>query len=281
MRTFYAACAVLSITHATFAATTIEFDGQGDGPETMMISKGKVLMRTGQDEDMVYDDRTRRMTMITHSERGYFVLDPDTMMERMQGMQAQSQQQMQQLQQELGPAMQQMKQQFQQLLDDPNLSDAQKQMIQQQLEQMSGAASAMPEAPSGGMPMSEPVRVQATGESRKVGGIACRVHRMSQGGRDIQEMCIASRQAVGVPADDYQTMQNMFAVMREIAEKSMAAVGMHGAAPSFPDVDGVPVEIRDLEDGTVSVLRSVSTKSIADSKFAIPAGYRETDPFGP
>ena len=129
------------------------------------------------------------------------------------------------------------------------------------------------------MPVSEPMRVTATGKSRKVAGYNCKVHRMSQGGRDIQEMCIASRKAVGVPQGDYQTMQNMFAFMREIAEKSMAAIGMRGAGPSFPDIDGVPVEIRDLKDGSVSVLRRVSTKSISDSKFAVPAGYRQHDPF--
>ena len=280
MRTFYAACLAFSITHTTFAATTIEFEGQGEEPSTFLISKGKVLICTGETEDMLYDERAGRVTMIDHAERGYFVMDPDEMAERMQGMQARSQQQMQQLQQQMGSAMEQMRQQMETLLNDPDIPDQQKRMIQQQMAQMSGGAGAMPGAPPGGMPDQQPMQVEATGESRKVAGIKCNVHKVSQGGRYIQEVCVAGRKATGVPQSDYQTMQNMFAFMRNLAEKSMAAMGVSGGGGhAYPDIEGVPVEIRDFEEGTVSVLRSVSTESIADSTFAIPAGYKELDPF--
>ena len=270
MKTFYAAIAALSITPATFAATTVEFDAQGEGPETFLISKGKVLMRSGENEDMVYDDRKRQMTMIDHSRRGYFVMDPEKMAAQMQGMQSQMQGQM-------GAAMEQMKQHMQTLLDNPDISDEQKKMIQDEMAKMSARSGAMPTAP-GAAP--EPMKIKATGKSRKVAGINCKMHRVSRGGRTVQEVCVASRKATGMPKDDYQTMQNMFSFMREIAEKSMSAMGMSGGGgAAFPEIDGVPVEIKDMEDGTVSVLRNVSTKSIADSTFSVPAGYREHNPF--
>ena len=208
--------------------------------------------------------------MIDHGRRGYYVMDPQAMAEGAQAMQAQNQQSM-------GEAMQQMQQHMQALLDNPDIPESQKKMFREEMAKMMGSTGSTPGA--GGVPQLPPMRIEPTGESRKISGIKCNMFMVTRGSEATQEVCVASRKAAGVPQDDYATLRGMFAFMREMAEQSMAAMGAGGGGPAFPDYDGVPVQITDLEDGSVSTLRNVSTKSVSDSAFSVPAGYRQHDPF--
>lgn len=266
MRSFYAACVALSITPATFADTAIEL-----GDQIIKIKNGNVLLEDEQ-EDMLFDGK--RMIVIDHKARGYFVMDPKVMGDKAKAMQAQMQPQMQQLQQQLGPMMQQM----QTLLDNPDIPENQKAGIRAQLERLTAGAGAATASP-GAMPKPQPVTVRATGETRAVRNIPCKVVLVSRGSRNVQEACVATRKDAGVPEADYQAMRNMFAFMRKTAEEMMTSMGMQAPGSMFPDFEGVPVEIKDLEDGKVSTLRSVSTKPIDAAAMRIPAGYRQNDPF--
>ncbi len=276
MRTFYAACIALFIAPVTSADTTMEFDAQGDGlPNEIVIKGNKVLMHSSDGEDMVYDASQKNTTMIDHERRGYYVMDPQAMVEGAKAMQSQMQGQtgagMQQ--------MQQMQQYMQTLLDDPNIPEDQKNMYREEMAKMMGSAGATPVAPAGSMPALAPMRIESTGESRKISGIKCKMFVVSKGDKAMEEVCVASRKAAGLPEEDYATLRSMFAFMREMADQSMAAMGVESGGPEFPDYGGVPVQIKDLDDGSLSTLRNVSTKSVSDSAFSVPAGYRQHDPF--
>ncbi len=258
MRSFYAACVALSITPATFADTTMLFDDQ-----VFLVKDGRVLIR-GDQEDTLFDGQ--RVTVIDHKRRGYFVMDPKTMGEKAKAMQGQMQSQMQQMQQQLGPMMQQM-------LDNPDIPESQKNQIRAQLAQLTGGAGAS----TGAMPKPQPVTVRATGETRTVRNIKCKVILASRAARAIQEACVATPRAAGVPEADYRALRNMFAFMRKTAEEMMTSMGMQSPGPVFPDFEGVPVQIKDLEDGEVSTLQSVSTNRIDADAMRVPADYRQND----
>ena len=129
--------------------------------------------------------------------------------------------------------------------------------------------------PGSGVYERQPMTIRATGENRRIAGIDCAMHMVSEGGQPVEEVCVATPQSVGIPQDDYQTLRGMFAFMQEMADQVMG--GASGFA--MPDFDGVPVQIRDLDDGSVSTLRSVSTRKINANALSVPADYRQLDPY--
>ena len=197
-------------------ATLVYTDSDSNTPRNIYIKDGRVLMESGEGESMLYEESRRTMTMIDHNRRAYFSFNPEQMAQQTQTMQQQAQSQM-------APMLEQMKAQFEQILKDPNIPEAQKQALRQQMASFGAAGGNS----SAGAPAAQATTtMRATGESRKIAGIKCKMHVVMRGPSPEQEVCVGRHSDAGISRQDYNTMQSMFALMQETAKKSMAGMGM-------------------------------------------------------
>jgi hypothetical protein len=103
---------------------------------------------------------------------------------------------------------------------DPKLME---QMMQQNMEHMTKEQRAQMEAAMKNMrssgyfgPQSEPV-IEATGERREVGGLACSVERVTQDGALLREDCRTTLDALGLDAADVKRLQRTIQRMQKYA----------------------------------------------------------------
>lgn len=157
------------------------------------------------------------------------------------------------------------------VLDEPTLERLQAQM--RQAFEMMERLGMDPEALGlGAMP--EPGRQVRTGESRTVGGHRCDVFRYEVEGRAESISCVAPPESVGVPADDWQTVSAMFAMMRRMV--SSIVPGGFDDFEFTPD-DGVLIESTDGDGGNRQRLAGVDDATLDAAAFRVPAGWRRAD----
>jgi hypothetical protein len=135
-----------------------------------------------------------------------------------------------------------------------DMPEDQKGMMEQMLKEMMGDV---------------PTDLKQTGDSARVGEFACRRVDAYVNGEKVEELCLAKRGDVGLSASDYDTLMGMFRLMAKMAPE-MAW---------WARLDGVPVQMMELEDGETDTLAQISTEALSDSLFQIPESYRRVDPF--
>ena len=101
---------------------------------------------------------------------------------------------------------------------DPKLME---QMMQQNMEHMTKEQRAQVETAMKNMrssgyfgPQSEPV-IEATGEKREIGGLACAVERVTQDGQLLREDCRTTLEAIGLDPADVKRMQRVILRMQK------------------------------------------------------------------
>jgi hypothetical protein len=90
------------------------------------------------------------------------------------------------------------------------------------------------------------------------------VHAATLEGETIQELCVATTGDVGVGAGDADTLQSAMNMFRDIAMRMVQSLGaMADSSALIPPIpDGIPVEVRDLKEGTVHRLAGVSDDTV-------------------
>jgi hypothetical protein len=237
------------------ADTTLSFkDERQAKPSSFLIKDGKILMQ-GQDPQggqfaSIYDSQKNHFVIVDYGNRSYYIMDKamiDSQIKTMNQMRAQMEQRM--------------KAQIEQMPEE------QRAMMEQRMQAMLNP------------PTPPALKFEKTGRTTKVNGISCKLLNVYRGDMLAREVCVADVKAVNMPEKDYSTMKSMFSYMKEMAEtfsKQSPMAGNEGAM--MADMDGIPVEMRDLQTGANSRLEGVATTTIDPSLFSIPDGFNQIDP---
>lgn len=233
---------------ADFEAT---YRKQGDSGETsrVAVKNGDVVMGDHR-ATVLYRANTKDIVAIDHEKRTYLVFDEATA-RRME-------QQMADMREQMADAMRQLESQMSQM------SEEQRAMMQQMLKQQ-GMGAQPPGTPR--------MAVQRVGKAR-VGGMSCEKYRVTENGRPASEACVVPPGSVGMSAADYRALLTATDNMRNMVERMTGGfTQMKGM--DFRALEGVPVQVRDLDDGSVSVLATHSDAKLDASMFRVPEGYRQ------
>jgi len=120
------------------------------------------------------------------------------------------------------------------------------------------------------------LKVTASKENRTVNGYPCRVYQLRREDTLIKTICVASAEALGLSADDYQTLRDFFHFNYQAQSKMMIAAGKTDF--TFIDyrkekIPGVAVEITEYADKPAEhpslQIQQVSTKTLEPSLFEI------------
>lgn len=261
--------AALSCIGAAHADVTLRFVDQPDGViSTVMVKDGKVRIEDAETASeggiTIFDSASGTLTVIMDSERSYSEFTAEDMRrqaEQMKGMLQDAQAGMKGYMEEAMRA----------------VPPEQRAMIEQQMAQMGMDMSA---SLSEEMPK---LSTRRTGRTEKVAGVRCEIYESYLDADKIQEACVASPGALDISKADHQALVAMMDFMGSMAEITGDIMGADGAgigadfAMEFKE--GVPVQLRDLEEGSLMVLQDHSDSRLGAELFQVPAGYRRTDSF--
>ena len=166
---------------------------------------------------------------------------------------------------------------------DPKLME---QMMQQNMEHMTKEQRAQMEEAMKNMsssgyfgPQSEPV-TEATGEKREIGGLACTVERVTQGGQLLYEDCRTTLDAIGLDPADVKRMQRVILRMQKYANSVTANLRLvKSAHRDKVDPQHPLVERRCFDQGKPSgdVTLRVRSETVPADWFVTPPDYSRMD----
>ena len=103
----------------------------------------------------------------------------------------------------------------------------------------------------------------------KVGGVSCEKVTVMQGGSSVTEACITDAKTLGISAADFDAVMSMYALMGRVSSTMRSGPGKDFLGA----LDGIPVMLRDPEDGSVRSLKAVSTDDLDEKIFKVPSTY--------
>lgn len=216
------------------ATTVLELDTQDGGIAgrvTVAVQDGRIRVEQGAAGWMLYDGTRNTVVLVDTRNRSYVELTRDEM--RRYGQQ---------------------------------ISAARK-LLDEQLPGMLPEQRAAIEKMMGGAGRKAPLLFQSTGQKRQVAGHACTGGRLVRSGKVQEEACVAAPGDLGMPADEYQTVRNMYKLMHEMQE-----LGAPGILPDLSEIEGVPIEISNPQ-GDVQRLKRVTHERLPADRFTRPEGY--------
>ncbi len=233
------------------ADTVIHFKTNAPGsPESMAIKGDKVMISAPEKNGrFIMDTTSEKIVMINDQEKKYFEIDSNTIEQTASMMDVMRQTMLAQLQ---------------------NLPEAQRKALEARLGL---SADAPPPAPK--------VEVKPTASKIKVNGIPCTLTDIYTDNTKTAEACVATTKAAGISDADYRTMQKMFRLSKKLAEKSAKMTGP--AAGKFaksltPELDGFPMQVRDLRNGNQVIVSKIETKKLTEKDFNPGRSYRKFNP---
>ncbi|MFW5453246.1 DUF4412 domain-containing protein [Thioalkalivibrio sulfidiphilus] len=261
--------AVASTSTALLADMTLHFTDSDGATGSRLMIKGELVRMEEQAEDgsviySLYDSRKRTLTMIIDEEQSYSELTEE-------GLKAQAGE-MRAVQQEF---VQQMREQMAQM--PPEM----RQQMEQQLIQMGfdPAVMAGSEAP---IRDSSSLTTRKTGETSTINGVRCDHMEVLLEGRVTNQICVASPDRIRMNRADFATLKNLFEFMQNLSDIALSMGGPAAAeigAEMLPVVDGIPVQVRNMADGSTVTLVSSSGERLSADLFRIPEGYQSVAPF--
>jgi len=166
---------------------------------------------------------------------------------------------------------------------DPKLME---QMMQQNMQHMTKEQRAQMETAMRNMrssgyfgPQSEPV-IEATGERREVGGLACTLERVTQDGALLREDCRTTLDALGLDAADLKRMQRAIQRMQKYASAIKDNLRLaRGVKRDNADLERLLVERRCFDQGKPigDVTLRVRHEAAPADWFVTPADYGRMD----
>jgi hypothetical protein len=167
---------------------------------------------------------------------------------------------------------------------DPKLME---QMMQQNMQHMNAEQRAQMEqamknlrsSGAGFAARSAPV-VEATGEQREIGGLACKVERVSQDGQPLREDCRAPLEALSLDAGDVKRLQRALGRMEKLAGTIRDNFRMaRGSMREINHPQDLVVERRCFDHGNPggTVALHVRREAAPAEWFTTPADYRRMD----
>lgn len=247
---------LLACFSSAMADTTLSFnDGRQPDPTSFLIKNGQVLMQgkspQGGEFASIYDSKKNHFLIVDYGRQNFYVMDKPLLNKQiklMEEMRAQMKQNMQAQIQQLPPE--------------------QKKMMEQRMDAMLNP------------PKPPPMKITRTGKAESINGIDCSLFDVHRGEEKVREVCVAKTEELKISETDYNTLRNMFAYMKDMAETlaKQSPMGSDDGA-MMAEMDGIPVEMRDLRQGFVSRLEGVSNDDISPSLFQIPSTFQKVDPY--
>lgn len=240
--------ALLLLAGSAQADTVIQFSHGPEQNSAISIKNGIVYTPAGQGQRMLWDTNNNRMLMVNDAQKQFMVIDTATI-EQASGFMEQMREQM----------MAQLK----------SMPEEQRKALERQM----GINLSKPAVPK--------VELKSTGKGRTISSIRCAQSDIFTNGQKTGEVCIASIKDSGINPQDYATMKKMFNLSKKMAEKT-ASMGAPGAGmiKDMPDLNGVPMEFRDLSSGQAVLISSVNSSAQLDpANFAPGQGYQQVNPF--
>lgn len=236
------------------ADTTLTYGSEAQsGSETIIqVKDGDVLMGD-QDSKMLFKNGKQEIVMIDHRTKTFMVMD-DATAKRLE-------QQMSAAQQQMSAVMQQMQKQME------NMTAEQRAQMQQMM------ASQMPSAMTK-TPMK--TTVQQQGEDT-VAGVTCTKLMVLVNGKPSGDVCVARAGVLGLETKDYDSMVSATDAVRNIMEQVTGMNESDTVSMNLRAMKGIPVRMRDMVDGDVSILKSRSSADLDAGLFRVPNGYQKRD----
>ena len=223
--------------------TVIKFNSSTPGaPSQLSILNGQVLIPSAEDGRIIMNTHKNVMLMINDPQKKYMEMD-DRTIEQSSSMMEQMQAQM----------VEQLK----------SLPEAQRKAIEQRM----GLDQSKPAEPK--------MEVKKTGKKRKVSGIECEDHNVLADGKVTILACVATPKAAGISDADYATMKKMFKFSKSMAKKSGNMGG--GLAANIPNLNGIPMEVNDLQSGQSMTISSIESADLDSKNFAPDPSYQRFD----
>lgn len=238
------------------ADSTLTYGSEAQpGSETIIqVKDGDVLMGD-KESKMLFKAGKKELVVIDHATKTFMVMDDETA-KRLE-------QQMGAAQQQMSAVMEQMQKQME------GMSEEQR----AQMQQLMGAH--MPAAVA-----KAPVKttVQQQGEDT-VAGVTCTKLMVLVNGKPSGDVCVARAGVLGLDTKDYDSMVNATDAVRNIMEKMTGMSDNDTVSMNLRAMKGIPVRMRDLIDGDVSILKSRSSAELDVDIFQVPADYQKRDMF--
>ena len=221
---------------------------------TVYVSAGRCRIESG---DMpgyaVIDTRGRSVTHVDPSRKEYATLTDKQLRERLETVE--------QVRNSISPHMETVRKGMQMLA--PEQRAMAEQFIAQQAAPAAGA----------------PVRLVADGGVQQFAGLSCAHHRLMQGRRQVGDACLLQRSGGPVSPNDLATLDTVMSLLRELSGHSAGLLAMAGSKSALlaPDMDGVPVALRDFDTGESYRVVATSSRRIDEQLFSSYSSYRQVD----
>lgn len=225
--------------------------------ETMrfLFSDGYMKMTNSDDSDMIFNSSAKNMTVITHSDKSYMILDQSTASN---------------VKSEMEKAMEEAM---------ANVPPEQRAMVENMMKQRMPAMVG-PQQPQ--MEVQE-TEIRKTGRSDTISGYDCEYYEAFRGDQKEGEYCVASWSDLDVGDNIEQSFANMAEFMEGFFEefRKMSPAQMSDNPFSYMDeMDGFPVLNRQFSNGKAShesILSSITEQDIDESEFAVPETYQKIE----
>ena len=143
------------------------------------------------------------------------------------------------------------------------LSAEQRKMIEQRM-------GAIPGAPAAGNPV-RPADIRSVDRGRRTfAGLRCQASGILKNGRPAAEVCMATAASGKLSPRDFATLEALVALSRSMAGSARGLLG--GLTEQVElmaiELDGVPVAVRDIENGRHYQVTAVSNATLSDALFS-------------
>ncbi len=122
------------------------------------------------------------------------------------------------------------------------------------------------------------VEVRRSAGQQDIGGLRCVEAEIVVNGHVQSRVCVARAQDVGLSPAEFDTLnaltERLFALSRQALDTGGPMAQAMGPQV-MPPLDGIPLEVRDHQDGVTTRLVGVSTDPVSPELFRIPGSYRE------
>jgi hypothetical protein len=229
-----------------------------DGLKSMIQlrgGKGK-MSAAGSDEYVVYDAGSRTITYVEPAKRQYTQV---TEAELESGLKTAAG-----LRETVAPYMSDML---------AGLPPEQRRMIEQRMGAFPGGAPA-----AGSTPQADQLKTVARG-THIIAGLQCKASGIVKNGKPAAEVCMATAPSGKLSKQDFETLQAMVTFSRGMAGSAGSMLGAQARQLDFlvTDIDGVPVAVRDLENGKRYEVTAVSDATLSDGLFNGYGGFQQRE----
>lgn len=240
-----AGLAMLGILSA-HADTTMGIQGSDGLNTTIQIRNGKGRIGSnGREDYLLYDSDT---SVLTYVEPGYQQYTQMTAAELEAVVQTAKS-----VKETVAPYMEDML---------AGLPEEQRNMLEQRMGAILGA-------PAVGKPPA-PVDIRIVDHGKQsVAGLQCQASKLLKGGKTVAEVCMATAASGKLSPPDFATLEKLVKLSRIMAEHYNGMQGGTGMQADFlaAGLEGVPVSVKDIENGKYYHVTTVMDAAVPDSLF--------------